>query len=330
MNVEKRILVTGGAGYIGSHTCKALAQEGYQPVTLDNLSTGNRDAVQWGPLIEADLRDTNSLIGVLEEYQIQAVIHFAACAYVGESVENPDLYYDNNVVGMRSLLHAMKRTGVDRIVFSSSCATYGIPQALPIGEEALQNPINPYGRTKLACEWMIRDFGAAYGLRGAMLRYFNACGADPDGELAERHDPETHLIPLALMAARDGDRPLKVFGTDYPTPDGTCIRDYIHVSDLARAHVLALAALDETQSSIAVNLGTGHGRSILEILDGIEKVTGRSVPIVHAARRPGDPPELVADASAARDILGFTAMRSDLETILRDTAPTFGLEARHG
>lgn len=326
MKKSRRVLVTGGAGYIGSHTCKALAKAGYEPVTVDNLSTGNRQDVKWGPLVEMDIRDTGALIETIRNYSVDAVVHFAACAYVGESAEKPDLYYDNNICGMRSLLHALNETGTNHLVFSSSCATYGIPDVLPIREDTLQHPINPYGRTKLTCEWMLRDYAAAYGVKGAILRYFNACGADPDGDLSERHNPETHLIPLALIAARDGGRPLKIFGTDYPTEDGTCIRDYVHVSDLARGHVLALEKLDHAEETFAVNLGSGRGHSIFEIIDGIRHVTGKTVPVVYGPRRPGDPPKLIADTNAALRLLAFQPARSDLETILRDTAPTFDLD----
>jgi len=253
------------------------------------------------------------------------VIHFAASAYVGESMRDPGLYYDNNLRGMIGLLMGCAAAGVGQIVFSSSCATYGIPEALPIREETPQNPINPYGRTKLICEQMLRDHAAAHDLRFAALRYFNAAGADPEGELGERHFPETHLIPLALQAASGLGGPLHVYGTDYPTPDGTCIRDYIHVSDLARAHVLALEALCGGAESMALNLGTGTGHSVIDILDGIAAVTGQRVPVVWGARRPGDPAALVADPSAARAALGFEARRSDLASILQDAAPWFGV-----
>jgi len=322
------IIVTGGAGFIGSHTCKRLAKAGYLPVTIDNLRTGHADAVRWGPLEQVDLRDTGEVSRALHQYGAQHVIHFAACAYVGESVENPDVYYDNNVGGMISLLTAMSHRGVRNLVFSSSCATYGIPEAVPISEATHQAPINPYGRTKLIGEMMVRDYAAAFGLRSVMLRYFNASGADPAGDLSERHDPETHLIPLALMAASGKGKPLKVFGADYPTPDGTCVRDYIHVSDLADAHVLAVKHLERDGDDLALNLGSGQGTSIRQILKSIERMTGKAVPHNFAPRRAGDPATLVANTKLTEQTIGFRANRSNLETILRDAAPHFGLEVR--
>ena len=320
------ILVTGGAGFIGSHTCKRLAAAGFLPVAYDNLSTGHRELVRWGPLLEGDIRDTSFLSRALEALAPAGVVHCAAAAYVGESVENPSKYYGTNVVGSLSLLEACRDAGVDRLVFSSSCATYGIPAGLPIGEIAPQHPINPYGRTKLAVEHMIEDFGEAYGLRHLILRYFNAAGADPDGELREWHDPETHLIPRALRSAAGSLDHLTIFGEDYPTPDGTCLRDYIHVTDLARAHVLAVEHLLDGGTSLAVNLGAGISTSVRDILAMIGRLTHHDVPIQVEARRPGDPPALVADGSLAREKLGFVPALSDLDTILRTAAPTFGLE----
>lgn len=319
----KPILVTGGAGFIGAHSCKALAEAGYLPVVIDNLSTGHADNVRWGPLVAADLRDGDAVLSALKAHRIQGILHFAASAYVGDSVSDPLAYYDNNVGGMISLSSAAQAAGVDQIVCSSSCATYGTPTTLPIREDMVQAPINPYGRTKLICEWMLRDHGAAHGLRHVALRYFNAAGADPDGALGERHDPETHLLPLALLAAA-GRRPaLHVFGTDYPTPDGTCIRDYIHVSDLARAHVMALDHLARGGESLALNLGTGHGQSVREIIAAVERVTGLSVPVIEAPRRAGDPPELTADPSRALQELGFAARFTDIDTIVAHAAPWF-------
>ena len=324
MTARPAILVTGGAGFIGSHACKALAQAGFLPVAFDNLSTGHRDAVRYGPLVPGDVRDAGGVERVLRHYRAEAVIHFAASAYVGESMVNPGLYYDNNLGGMIGLLAGCHAAGVDRIVFSSSCATYGVPDRLPIAETTPQAPINPYGRTKLICEGMLADHAAAHGLRHVALRYFNAAGADPDGELFERHDPETHLVPLALRAATGHGPALQVLGTDYPTPDGTCIRDYIHVCDLADAHVLALRHLLDGGETLHLNLGTGQGLSIRQIIAGIEAMTGRQMPVIWSPRRPGDPPALVADPSAARDRLGFVARRSDLGTILSDAARAFG------
>lgn len=328
MTASGRILVTGGAGFIGSHTCKALAAAGFTPVCVDNLSTGHADAVRWGPLHRVDVRDAEGLAAVCEKERPDAVIHFAAAAYVGESVADPAFYYDNNVVGMLRLLDACRAGGVHRIVFSSSCATYGQPSTVPIHEDTPQEPINPYGRTKLICEQILRDFGTAYPLTAISLRYFNAAGADPDGVLSERHDPETHLLPLALMAASGRRPPLAVFGTDYPTPDGTCIRDYIHVTDLAAAHVAALRHLLSGGGSNALNLGSGRGYSILEIADEIRRVFGCDLPWTPADRRPGDPPVLVADTTRAERVLGFRAARSDMATILRDAGPGFGLPVR--
>jgi UDP-arabinose 4-epimerase len=322
---ERSVLVTGGAGFIGSHTCKALKAAGYLPITLDNLSTGHGDAVKFGPLVRGDVRDSATVAQALRDHACSAVVHFAASAYVGESMTNPGLYYDNNLGGMIGVIGGCAAADVDNIVFSSSCATYGVPNSLPIRETTPQRPINPYGRTKLICEGMLADHAAAHGLRYACLRYFNAAGADPEGELAERHEPETHLLPLALRAASGQAGPLQVFGSDYPTADGTCIRDYIHVADLARAHVLAVGRLLAGGDSLAVNLGTGQGLSIREILQGIEAMSGASVPVVWAPRRAGDPPALVADPTAAREMLGFSTRLSDLPTLLAHAAPRFGL-----
>lgn len=309
------VLVTGGAGYIGAHACKALAEAGVLPVTFDNLSTGHETSVLWGPLVRGDVRDTDSVVAALKQFRITAIMHFAASAYVGESVQKPALYFDNNVGGMISLLDACNTANVRKVIFSSSCATYGAPEVLPISEYTPQLPINPYGRTKLICEQMLKDYGAAYDIRHVSLRYFNAAGADASGLICERHEPETHLLPLAMRAAATGE-PLSVFGNDYDTPDGTCIRDYIHVSDLARAHVLALHHLEKGQDSAAVNLGSGHGYSVLEVCAAIHRVTGRHVPIRFAPRRAGDPPILRLAPLLAEQILGFRTELSDIETIL--------------
>lgn len=311
-----QILVTGGAGFIGSHTCKALAEAGHRPIVLDNLSTGHRANIRYGPLIEADIRDEAALDAAFGAHAIDAVIHFAASAYVGESVRDPLGYYSNNVHGTLSLLRAMARAHVSRLVFSSSCATYGVPDALPIGEDAPQRPINPYGETKLVGEAMIRAQVATGMLTAVALRYFNAAGADPDGELGEQHDPETHLLPLALRAARDPDLPLTIFGTDYPTPDGTCIRDYLHVTDLARAHVMALDPRKGATGFEVFNLGTGTGTSVREIVSAVEAHTGRAVATRIAERRPGDPPALVADPGRANAVLDWRPVHSNLDTIV--------------
>ncbi|WP_298362264.1 UDP-glucose 4-epimerase GalE [uncultured Litoreibacter sp.] len=326
MTTDSSILVTGGAGFIGSHACKALSAAGYKPVVFDNLSTGHADAACFGPLIVGDIRDQEAVETALKAHGIQAVLHFAAYAYVGESVHEPLAYYDNNLRGLMSVLAATSACGVDRIVFSSSCATYGSPDGMPIVETTPQNPINPYGRTKLIGEQMLSDVAATSSLRFAALRYFNAAGADPDGQLGERHKPETHLIPLALMAAGSRRPALSVFGDDYPTPDGTCIRDYIHVCDLARAHVLALDYLMTGKPTIKVNLGSGQGHSILEIIREIEAFTGKPLPVRFEPRRPGDPPILTADSSLAAEVLSFRTEMSSLRQIITDAAPWFGVE----
>ena len=315
--MRQSILVTGGAGYIGSHASKALARAGYLPVVFDNLSRGHREAVRWGPFVEGDLADRLCLRAALAEHRVVAVMHFAAYAEVGQSVADPALYYRNNLIGTLSLLDAMREAGVGEIVFSSTCAIYGTPDAVPIGESAPHRPVNPYGETKLATERALRWYGGAYGIRSASLRYFNAAGADLEGELGEAHEPETHLIPLVLQAAL-GQRPhIEVFGTDYPTPDGTAIRDYVHVEDLAMAHLRALEHLRAEGASIAVNLGTGCGHSVREVIAAVERVSGCRVPVRDAARRLGDPPALVADPALATELLGWRPKYSDLETIIR-------------
>jgi UDP-arabinose 4-epimerase len=315
--MSQSILVTGGAGYVGAHACKALARAGYRPVVFDNLSRGHRSAVRWGPLVEGELADRARLVTAFAEHRIAAVMHFAAFAYVGESVVDPALYYRNNLSGTLVLLEAMREAGIGEIVFSSTCATYGIPDRVPIREDAPQHPVNAYGETKLAIERALHWYGQAYGLRSAALRYFNAAGADPDGEIGESHEPETHLIPLVLQAAL-GRRPaLDIFGVDYPTRDCTAIRDYVHVDDLAIAHVLALQRLRAGAASLAVNLGTGSGHSVLEVVAAAERVGGRKVPTHVAPRRAGDPPVLVADPSLAAELLGWRAEHSDIDTIIR-------------
>jgi UDP-arabinose 4-epimerase len=313
---ERSVLVTGGAGYIGSHACKALARAGYLPIVYDNLSHGHEWAVKWGPFQRGDILDRARVDEVLSKYRPDAVMHFAAFAYVGESVTNPGKYYRNNVAGSLALLEAMRDFGTSRIVFSSSCATYGLPDRCPISEDAPQRPINPYGASKLMVERMLADFGSAYGLVWTALRYFNAAGADTDCEIGEEHDPETHLMPLALDAAF-GRRPhVTIFGTDYDTPDGTCIRDYIHVTDLAEAHVLALQA-SEGGTSAAYNLGNGRGFSVREVINAVERVTRLNVPTVLGERRAGDPPMLVSSASAAHEMLGWQPRINELDDIVR-------------
>ena len=309
------VLIVGGAGYIGSQTAKAVAAAGMEPVVFDNLVYGHEWAVKWGPLVRGDLADRALLVDVMKRHQVDAVIHFAAYAYVGESVTNPRKYFGNNVAGTLSLLDAMLDAGVRDVVFSSTCATYGEPVRVPIDEQHPQSPVNPYGETKLAIERALFWYQRAYPLRFAALRYFNAAGADPDGEIGEDHDPETHLIPLAIEAALGG-KALEIYGTDYPTPDGTAIRDYIHVQDLADAHVAALDRLSGGAARLFVNLGTGRGHSVREVIAAVEKVSGLKVPAREAGRRAGDPPELVADARLAADLLGWTARLPAIETIV--------------
>ena len=311
------VLITGGAGYIGSHTAKTLAKSGLQPVVLDNLQRGNREAVRWGPLVLADLSDRRALKSVFELYSITAVIHFAAFAYVGESMRSPDLYFRNNVANALNLLDVMREAAVRKIIFSSTCATYGHPRQIPIGEDHIQQPVNPYGESKLMVERILHWYGTAYGLSWVALRYFNAAGADPDGELGENHDPETHLIPLALAANLGTIPHLEVYGTDYETHDGTAIRDYLHVSDLATAHLAALRYLEKGSANATFNLGTGLGHSVREVIAMVDSVTGRKTPFLETARREGDPACLVADPSKAMKFLQWRPRHSSLEEIIR-------------
>lgn len=324
--LTRAVLVLGGAGYIGSHTCKALHAAGFLPVSVDNLSLGHESFVKWGPLVHADLHDEAALGRAIIAHDPVAAIHFAAFAYVGESVSDPRKYYHNNVLGTLSLLDAMAAAGLDKIVFSSTCAVYGEPERQPITEATPTSPINPYGRSKLVCEGILSDYAAAYQLRSVILRYFNASGADSDGGVGELRDPETHLIPRAMMALQGYINDFQVFGNDFPTPDGTAIRDYIHVSDLAQAHVLAVQHLLDGHDGGTYNLGGGHGYSVSEVLREIEAISGRNLAFPTGARRPGDPARLVADASRARAVLGFTPTRSDLRTIV-DTAWRWHLRA---
>ena len=310
-----RILVTGGAGYVGSHAARLLNQSGHEVWVYDNLSQGHREAAIPGRLIVGELLDRKRLAELLREKRIEAVMHFAASALVGESVTNPAKYYQNNLVASLSLLDAMRDAGVSRIVFSSTTATYGAPRVVPITEDEPQQPINPYGFTKLAIERALSDYASAYGLAVAALRYFNAAGASPDGDLGEDHDPETHLIPLVLQVALGQREKIFIFGDDYPTPDGTCIRDYVHVDDLATAHLAALERLEPGQM-MRLNLGTGRGHSVREVVDTCRRVTGHPIPAEVSERRPGDPPELVADASRAFQQLQWQPRYADLETIV--------------
>jgi UDP-arabinose 4-epimerase len=310
------VLVTGGAGYIGSHACKALARAGFRPIAYDNLVYGHRDAVRWGPLVDGDIADGPRLRAVMSAERVVAVMHFAAFAYVGESMSDPARYFRNNLVGTMALLDAMRDVGVDRMVFSSTCATYGIPNQVPISESTPQQPVNPYGESKLMVERVLDWYDQAYETKSVSLRYFNAAGADLDGEIGEEHDPETHLIPLTIKAALGQEPALRIFGTDYPTPDGTAIRDFIHVDDLADAHVRALRHLLFGGASLKLNLGTGRGHTVREVVRAVERATGRPVPVIEAPRRAGDPPALVADAAQARLKLDWVPTRSDLDTIV--------------
>jgi UDP-arabinose 4-epimerase len=314
--IMAHILVTGGAGYIGSHACKALAQAGYTPVAYDNLVYGHRRAVRWGPFAHGDIADRARLREVIQHYQPSAAMHFAAYTYVGESVTDPGKYYRNNVSGTLNLLETLRDHGIDKVIFSSTCATYGMPQTLPLQEDHPQLPINPYGESKLMIEKILRDFSHAYGMRSLCLRYFNAAGADLEAEIGEDHDPETHLIPLVLLTALGKRTHISVFGTDYPTPDGTCIRDYIHVSDLAQAHVLALHALEQGAPSAAYNLGNGQGFSVLEVIATARRITGKDIPIHISPRRPGDPARLVGDALRIIQELQWQPRYADLDTII--------------
>jgi UDP-arabinose 4-epimerase len=310
------ILVTGGAGYIGSHTCKALAAAGLMPITYDNMVSGHEWAVKWGPLIRGDILDRPRLEEAFRKYSPTAVMHFAAYADVGESVGQPLKYYRNNVAGTLILLEVMREYGVNRMVFSSTCATYGLPQAMPISELHPQSPINPYGASKLMGEQILADIGVAHDIRSISLRYFNAAGADPDGEIGEERHFEGHLIPLVLQAAA-GQRPhITIFGTNYDTPDGTCVRDYVHVTDLAEAHLLALKALREECNSGSYNLGIGNGFSVREVIRTAMAVTGRIITTKEGTRRAGDPPRLVADASRAKNELGWKPRYGDLDQII--------------
>lgn len=315
--MKKSILIAGGAGYIGSHTVKYLLEHDYEVVVLDNLVYGHKEAVLTPNFEQVDLADKSAVDRVFEKYKIDAVIHFAAYAYVGESVTNPQKYYWNNVANTLNLLDSMVEHDVKNIVFSSTCATYGNPLYTPLDEKHSQNPINPYGKTKLMVEQIMADYEVAYGLKYAALRYFNAAGNDPEGKLGESHDPETHLIPLVLKAIKGEIPQITVFGTDYDTPDGTCIRDYIHVDDLADAHMLAIEKLFSTGQSIHLNLGTGIGTSVKEIISAAEKVTGKSVPLVYGERRVGDPPKLYASNAKAKEVLSWNPKYMNIQDIIK-------------
>ena len=312
-----KILVVGGAGYIGSHMVALLGEAAHEVVTVDNLSHGYRDAVHYGEFVEADLTDKDALDRLLSAGAFDAVMHFASYIQVGESVVEPAKYYENNVSNTLNLLDAMVKHGVKHFIFSSTAAIFGEPEYTPIDELHPTLPINPYGRTKLYVEQILADYDRAYGLKSVCLRYFNAAGAHPDGSLGERHVPETHLIPLVLQAASGRRDAISVFGRDYPTPDGTCVRDYIHVMDLCEAHLLALEKLVEDGESAAYNLGNGNGFSVQEVIDSAARVTGRAIKVVDAPRRDGDPAHLVADSTMAKRVLGWQPQYADLDTIIR-------------
>jgi UDP-arabinose 4-epimerase len=311
-----RVLITGGAGYIGSHTAKLLAASGHTPIVFDDFTQGHDWAVKWGPLERGSLADQGRLREVFAAHKVEAVVHFAASALVGESMSQPTKYFRNNTVATLNLLDAMREAGVATIVFSSTCATYGDPVRVPIDETHPQTPVNPYGESKLMVEKILRWYGSAYGLKWIALRYFNAAGADPAGEIGEDHDPETHLVPLVIGAALGTRPPVKVFGTDYPTPDGSAVRDYVHVMDLADAHRRALEGLDNGTASQAINLGTGQGHSVRSVIETVNRVGGKKVPFEEAPRRAGDPPELVAAPGRARDVLGWSCRYAALEVIV--------------
>lgn len=310
------ILVTGGAGYIGSHTCKALFKAGYLPVVYDNLSTGHAYSIKWGPFVQGDIGDATRLGNALETYKPKAVLHFAASALVIESLENPEKYYRNNLAGSLSLLETMRLHNVKNLIFSSTCATYGHPQFTPITEEHPQLPVSPYGRTKWMAEQMMNDFSNAYGMKTIFLRYFNAAGADFETEIGENHTPETHLVPSIILTALGLKPEIVVYGTSFPTRDGSAIRDYVHILDLANAHVLALQYLLEKQVNLALNLGTGHGSSVLEIVDAVQKHTGKKIPVRLEQHRPGEPGILTADNRKAKSILGWEPVHSQIPLII--------------
>ncbi len=314
--MDKKVLVAGGAGYIGSHTCLKLSESGYTPIVFDNLTNGHEEFVRWGLLERGDIRDPQRLAEVIAAHKPLAILHFAALIEVGDSVTNPLAFYENNVIGSLNLLQAAIKGGVNHVVFSSTCATYGLPETETLDETHSQKPINPYGRTKWIVEQAIRDYSDLLGLRAVMLRYFNAAGADFEGRIGEWHQPETHAIPIAIEAALGRRRDFKIFGTDYPTRDGTCVRDYIHVLDLADAHVRAVDYLLAGGKTEAINLGTGVGTTVKELLDTIRTVSGRAFPVEESARRPGDSTLLVADNKKAAALLGW-APRYGIEDIVR-------------
>lgn len=310
------ILIVGGAGYIGSHVNKVLNERGYETIILDNLSYGHEESVKWGTLCKCDLANINEVDDIFTKYDINAVMHFSSFIDVGESVRNPEKYYNNNVVNTMNLLNVMLKHDVKKFIFSSTCATYGIPQKIPLTENHPQNPINPYGWTKLMVERILKDYDTAYGLKSVILRYFNASGADESGIIGEWHNPETHLIPLILDAAMGKREDIKIFGTDYDTPDGTCIRDYIHVTDLADAHILSLEYLNKNNQSNQFNLGNGQGFSVREVIASVKRVTGRNFNVTQTQRREGDPAILIGSSKKAKDTLGWDPQYVNIDKII--------------
>lgn len=327
---NETVLVTGGAGYIGSHVCKALSKKGYLPVCYDNLISGNKEAVKWGPFEEGDVRDEARVVQVIKNYNPSAIMHFAALIQVAESVSNPDLYYDCNVAGSYTLLKCAKNNDLAKLVFSSTAAVYGIPEHPLIKEDHPLRPINPYGNTKLAMENMIRDFSASYGMNYAILRYFNAAGADSDIETGTAYPKDTHILPILMNVAIEQSDSFNVFGNDYQTPDGTAIRDYVHVSDLAEAHILALESISQTKQNMTLNFGTSHGISVHELLETARKVTGQPIPAILSDRRPGDPDILVADSSQAKKLLNWSPLQSSAENIIRTAWNWRKKQAKYG
>ncbi len=311
-----RVLIVGGAGYIGSHAAKAVRLAGREPVVFDDLSCGHAHAVKWGPLVKGDIRNADAVRAAIREHRPSAVMQFAARIEVGEGEKDPAHFYDNNVAGTLNLVRVMLEEGVRNLVFSSTCAIYGNPERLPLTEDLPKRPVSVYGRTKLMCEQMLEDISRAHGLNFAALRYFNAAGADPDGEIGEEHDPETHLIPNALKAAVGLGGPMKLFGADYPTPDGTCLRDYVHVTDLATAHILAADKIAATNTNLQLNLGGGEGRTVMQVLKAVETATGRAVPVDIAPRRQGDAVALYADTTKVTRELGWRPKHSDIDTVV--------------
>jgi len=309
----KKVIVTGGAGFVGAHTAKILAARGFEPIVFDSLENGFQKNVKWGPFFKGNLLDPESLKECFSKYQPAAVFHFAAYALVGESVENPERYTNNNVTGTLNLLHAMKDAGCSKIVFSSSCAVYGYPLNIPISEEESLKPVNPYGKSKMMAEQLLKDFDESHRIHSVSLRYFNASGCDPDGEIGEEHQPESHLIPLALKSVFGGTAPFIINGDDYDTPDGTCIRDYVHVTDLANAHVLALSYLEGNGPTECFNLGSGIGFSVKEVIHAVEEVTGKEIPFKIGERRKGDPPRLIAQSDKAKKQLNWIPEFKDLK-----------------